>query len=102
MTIVVAVLGSNALFAFFQFLISRADTKKNIKGKLTLLEKAVLRTQLLLMILLKPEEKSEILTIGEHYFHVLKGNWYMTSIFNKWLEEYDVAKPEWFSGNVQG
>lgn len=95
-TIIASVLASNALFAFIQFLISRADTKKNVKGKLLILEKDVLRTQLLLMVLLKPEEKSEILTIGEHYFVELKGNWYMTSIFNKWLEEYADGKPEWF------
>lgn len=96
-SIVIAVLASNALFAFVQFLITRQDTKKNVKGKLAVLEKDVLRTQLLLLILLKPEEKQEILTIGEHYFRVLKGNWYMTSIFNKWLEENNIARPEWFN-----
>lgn len=102
-SIVIAVLASNALFAFIQFLITRQDTKKNVKGKLTVLEKDVLRTQLLLLILLKPEEKQEILTIGEHYFKILKGNWYMTSIFNKWLEEYtNGVRPEWFRDNGGG
>lgn len=95
-SIIIAVLASNGLFALLQFLITRHDTKKNVKGKLILLEKDVLRTQLLLMVLLKPEEKTEILTIGQHYFVDLKGNWYMTSIFNKWLEEYADGKPEWF------
>ncbi|MBR3124521.1 MAG: hypothetical protein IKF42_03710 [Mogibacterium sp.] len=94
--IVLTVIGSNAIFAFLQFMITRHDTKKNVKGKLLLLEKDVLRTQLLLLILLKPEEKQEILTVGEHYFKVLKGNWYMTSIFNKWLTGAKEAKPEWF------
>ena len=98
-TIVLAVIGSNALFAFLQFLIGRHDTKKNIKGKLIVLEKDVLRTQLLLLILLKGEEKQEILTIAEHYFKDLHGDWYMTSIFNKWLMEKTVAKPEWFSSD---
>ena len=96
-TIVLAVIGSNALFAFLQFLIGRHDTKKNIKGKLTVLEKDVLRTQLLLLILLKGEEKQEILTIAEHYFKELHGDWYMTSIFNKWLKEKTIAEPEWFN-----
>ena len=95
-TIVLAVIGSNALFAFLQFLIGRHDTKKNIKGKLIVLEKDVLRTQLLLLILLKGEEKQEILTIAEHYFKDLHGDWYMTSIFNKWLKEKTLAEPEWF------
>lgn len=95
-TIVLSVIGSNALFAFLQFLIGRHDTKKNIKGKLTVLEKDVLRTQLLLLILLKGEEKQEVLTIAEHYFKDLHGDWYMTSIFNKWLKEKTIAEPEWF------
>ena len=95
-TILVAILGSNALFAFLQFMIGRHDTKKNIKGKLVILEKDVLRTQLLLLILLKGEEQQEILTIAEHYFKDLHGDWYMTSIFNKWLKEKDIAEPEWF------
>ena len=96
MTIAVAVLGSNALFAFLQFMISRHDTKKNIKGKLATLEKDGLRTQLLLLILMKPTEQTEILRLAEHYFKVLKGNWYMTSIFNNWLKENKVAEPDWF------
>lgn len=95
-TILLAVIGSNALFVFLQFLISRHDTKKNVKGKLERLEKDGLRTQLLLLILLKGEEKQEILTIAEHYFKDLHGNWYMTSIFNKWLKEKTIAEPEWF------
>ena len=95
-TIFLSVIGSNALFAFLQFLIGRHDTKKNIKGKLTVLEKDVLRTQLLLLILLKGEEKQEILTISEHYFKDLHGDWYMTSIFNKWLKEKTIAEPDWF------
>lgn len=95
-SIVTAVLVSNALFAFLQFLITRHDTKKNVKGKLTILEKDVLRTQLLLLILIKPEEQQEILTISEHYFRILKGDWYMTSIFNKWLTERKIAEPDWF------
>lgn len=98
-TVILTILGSNAVFAFLQFLITRRDTKKNIKSKLTVLEKDVLRTQLLLLILLKPEEQQEILTIAEHYFGELQGNWYMTSIFNKWLKEANVAEPAWFDGD---
>lgn len=95
-SIVLAVLASNAFFAFVQFLITRHDTKKNIKGKLLLLEKDGLRTQLLLLILIKPEDQHEILTLAEHYFADLKGDWYMTSIFNKWLIASKIAEPEWF------
>lgn len=101
-TIILAVLGSTALSSLIQFLIKRHDDKKNakfnVKEKLITLEKDTLRTQMLLLILMKPEEKKEILTIGEHYFKTLEGNWYMTSIFNKWLESTGTAEPEWFEG----
>ena len=95
-TIVLAVLASNGFFALLQFLITRWDTKKSIKGKLDRLEKDGLRTQLLLMILMKPNEKKEILTLAQHYFVDLKGNWYMTDIFDKWLIEKGDSRPEWF------
>lgn len=103
LTIVGAILASNALFGFIQFLISRRDTKKNVYGKLMTLEKDVLRTQLLLLILMKPEEHQEILTIAEHYFAPppkgLDGDWYMTSIFNKWLSDSKMAEPVWFDSS---
>ena len=90
-------------FTFFlvSYLITRHDTKKNVKDKLILLEKDGLRTQLLLLLLMMPEEKTEILTIAQHYFvkppHGLGGNWYMTSLFNKWIEKnLGGVKPEWF------
>ena len=36
------------------------------------------------------------LAIGERYFGTLRGNWYATSLFNNWLSEKDIARPEWF------
>lgn len=99
-TIIAAVLASNGFFALVQFLITRWDTKKNLKGSLKKLEKDGLRTQLLLLLLIQPGEQTEILTIAERYFKKppqgLGGNWYMTSLFKKWLEENKVGKPEWF------
>ena len=100
-TIIIAILASNGLFALIQFLITRRDTQKNVKGKLLTLEKDVLRTQLLFLMTLMPNEKKEILTIAEHYFAPppkgLDGNWYMTSLFDKWITEHcDGVKPEWF------
>ena len=93
--IVIAILTSNGFFALLQYLISRHDTKKNVKDKLITLEKDGLRTQLLLMILLQPDEQTEILKIAEHYFVKLKGNWYMTSVFSKWCKSRGL-RPEWF------
>lgn len=99
--ILIGILGGGNLLLFIKFLIERHDAKKekgkdNIKDKLNTLEKDVIRTQLLVMILWKPQEKKEILTLGQHYFETLKGNWYMTDIFDKWLEEECDSKPEWF------
>ena len=100
--ILIAILGGGNLLLFVKFLIERHDAKqeKDIASTLTKLEKDGLRTQLLLMLLLKPKEESEILTIAEHYFKKppegLGGNWYMTSMFKSWLTEYNVGQPGWF------
>lgn len=103
LTIIGAVLASNGAFALLQFLITRYDTKKNIKGTLLKLEKDGLRTQMLVMIFLRPKEKKEILTLAERYFSEppkgLGANWYMTDIFKQWLEEEGHSKPEWFKAN---
>lgn len=93
---VVSALTSGGFLAFLQFLISRHDERGGIKDTLKKLEKDGLRTQLLLLILLKPEEETEILTLAERYFKKLHGNWYMTSIFKNWLREYGTANPDWF------
>lgn len=95
-TIIVAVLGSTALSTLIQYFVDRHDAKKKIPEKLETLEKDVLRTQLLMMILLRPEAKKEILTLGKHYFSDLGGNWYMTDVFNHWLVENGDSEPEWF------
>lgn len=104
--LLLAILGGGNLILFVKFLIERHDRKKeraeddmkeSFQKKLTMLEKDVLRTQQLLLILMKPTEHAEILRISEHYFKDLHGNWYMTSIFNKWLEEENIAEPDWFN-----
>lgn len=107
--ILIAVLGGGNLLLFIKFLIERFDKKQeekkgtsSIKSTLKKLEKDGIRTQLLLLMLLLPDEKKEIMTLGQYYFskppHGLEGNWYMTSIFNKWLGDTGTAKPEWFKG----
>lgn len=97
--ILLAIVGSTAISSLVQFFVNRHDQKKHISDKLIKLEKDVLRSQLLMLILLKPGERQEILTVGEHYFKVLHGDWYMTTIFNKWLDEFDIAEPEWFDSS---
>lgn len=103
-TIIIAVISamtSGGVLAFLQFLITRNDDRQGIRNTLKKLEKDGLRTQLLLLILLKPEEKKEILTLGERYFSKppkgLDGNWYMTDMFKKWLKEEGHSNPDWFN-----
>lgn len=94
--IIIAILGSTAVATLIQFFVTRHDNRANISKRLDKLERDGLRSQLLLLILLKPGEVQEILTISEHYFKDLKGDWYMTSIFNRWVEESNISEPEWF------
>ena len=106
-TILIAVISamtSGGVLGFVQCLIKRKDDKEqraedkeddDIKGTLKKLEKDGLRTQLLLLLLLQPDEETEILKIAQHYFVKLKGNWYMTSMFSKWCKTRDL-RPEWF------
>lgn len=120
-TIIVALasgLFSGGFLAFVQFLITRNDNQKDkddtIKAELSKIktdieaiktdidkkfkksEKDAVRMQLLFLIRESPGEQQEIMTVGEHYFKVLKADWYMTSVFNKWLKKYDIAEPDWF------
>ena len=99
--VLIGILGGGNLILFVKFLIERHDKKKEkeddeIKEKLTTLEKDGLRTQLLFMLLMQPEEQTEILKIAEHYFVKLQGDWYMTSLFAKWCDRHNL-EPEWFN-----
>lgn len=108
-TVVIAIIGSGALSTLISAVITaianRKSRLKKIEEKLTEIEKNqktaekdALRTQLIMMIADYPDEKTDILRLGEYYFHRLDGNWIAKAIFNKWLEEHNVAKPEWFKG----
>ena len=105
---VISALTSGGVLGFIQFLITRKDTKEqhaedkqrdDIKSTLKKLEKDGLRTQLLMLILIQPDEQTEILTLGERYFRKppagLDGNWYMTGIFSKWCKSRNL-EPDWF------
>ena len=107
--IILTILGGGNIILFIKFLIERYDRKQerkedeerdNIKETLKKLEKDGIRTQLLLLILMRPNEQTEIITIAERYFKKppkgLGGNWYMTSMFKNWLKENKVAEPDWF------
>lgn len=107
LAIILACIGSSGLTSLIQFLISRKDKKeenkdsvlkelKEIKTLCNTHEKDICRSQLLLLIADYPEDKTEIMKLAEHYFEDLNANWYMSSIFNTWLEQNKITKPDWF------
>ena len=102
--ILLAVLSGGNIILFIKFLIERHDRKEErsednvlggIQDRLTKIEKDGIRTQLMFLILIKPEEQAEILKVAEYYFVKLKANWYMTGFFKKWCDERGL-EPEWF------
>lgn len=101
LAVVGAVLGSGLI----QFLITRHDQKKDnpLEKKIDKIleeqkksEKDNLRTQLLVMMNMMPNNHEEIMTLAERYFKELKGDWFYSSLFSKWLKENNVEKPMWF------
>lgn len=100
----IAILGGGNLILFIKFLIERYDAKKEktkedelkgIKTELSFVKKDGIRTQLLFLILMQPDEQTEILKVAEYYFVDLEGNWYMTSLFKNWCEKRGL-EPDWF------
>ena len=103
-----AILGSGII----QFFVTRHDNRKkeSIESKLDPIvkkldkiiaeqktsEKDALRTQLLVMMTTLPNNHEEIMTLAERYFGQLKGDWFYSSLFAKWLKENDIEKPIWF------
>lgn len=115
--IILGVLGILFGNGLIQFLITRHDNgkKENIDAKLKPLEskldklldeqkkseKDALRTQLLVMMTVLPNNHEEIMTLAQRYFNELKGDWFYSSLFAKWLKENDIEKPLWFTKDVK-
>lgn len=95
-TVILAIIGSGALSTIISAIITAIGNRNGIKSKVRKIEKDSVRTQLLLMMSDYPDETQEILTIAEYYFKTLKANWYMTTMFSKWLKKKEIEKPEWF------
>lgn len=116
MDIAIAILGSSALTALVtgifglinnsmaaerdakQKKIERTEGLETLTRKLNKLEKDSVRTQLLLLMSDYSGNQQEILEVAQHYFADCKGNWYMTSMFSRWLTDNNVGQPEWFKG----
>lgn len=74
----------------------KEDDMQLIKKKLDKQERDSCRTQMLLLMSDYPDQTDEIMRLAQHYFRDLHGNWYMTTMFNRWLESNGIGKPEWF------
>jgi len=106
--IISCILGGGALITLITFLIKRSDEKKekkdevlaeiqSIKKQMQKMERDSVRTQLLmLMNAYQYGDASEILTVAEYYFEGLKGDWYATSLFQKFCEKEGIPLPPWF------
>jgi hypothetical protein len=113
-TIIVAILGSGALSALisgiFNLINNSKARRREVSDQLAIMnnrldkieknqavsEKDELRTQLLMMLADYPDEIAEIMKLAEHYFADLEGNWYLSSLFERWLEQKNVVTPKWF------
>ena len=105
--LIIGFAGTLAGSGIIQFLINRHDEKKDkkngIESKLDKIideqkkaEKDSLRVQLLVMMNLMPNNHEEIMTLGQRYFDDLKGDWFYSSLFAKWLKDNNIEKPIWF------
>lgn len=68
---------------------------REIKEQTIRNERDNVRMQLLVLMADYPDDTSELMHCAEHYFKDLKGNWYATPLFAKFLRERGIAAPEW-------
>lgn len=110
--IILAAVGSAGLFNLIQFLITRKDKKKDaladirsdiaeLKVALRTIEKDLCRTQMLLLMADYPDQKSEMMELAQHYFVDLNGDFYMSSLFSKWLKANNMDVPIWFDMSIK-
>lgn len=103
-----SILGSAGLVGFIEFLIRRHDKKKGIMSRIekTLinLDKRVdevdlglLRVQLLTLMNHYENDLYQIMLVAEKYF-TNGGDWYMSSLFEKFIKEHKLETPIWFKG----
>lgn len=100
--IVIALLSSGLI----QFFINRFDKKNDKLDKIISEqmknEKDGLRTQLLVMMNLMPNSHEEIMQLAQRYFGELKGDWFYSSLFAKWIKDNKIEKPIWFDTKKEG
>ena len=113
MTLLIAIIGAIASLAsalsvgmLIKFFVERHDAKHDatarLEKKLNTLEKDSVRTQLLVLMMHYDDgNEGEILEVAQHYFKDLGGNWYMTTLFYKFVTKKKIACPEWLDISKQ-
>ena len=96
-TIVVAIIGSGALSTVLSAIINAASKRSKLKK----IEKDTVRLQLLFLMYVIPDEHQELMNVAQYYFITLKGDWYMTSLFAKYLKQHGLERPDWFTGGKE-
>lgn len=105
--VVIAVVSSNAFFAFIQFLITRRDNNNKkfkaieerfdkVDSRMNYIDQGNLRLQILVLIHLYPQRSEEIIKLAKKYFVDFKGNYYVTGIFKQYLDDNNLIYPQWF------
>lgn len=77
----------------------RTNTEKEIAEIKTEVQENRLdmaRIQLMLLMSDYPDDVSEIMKAAEKYFVTLGGNFYMDTLFAKWLKAHKLPQPSWF------
>lgn len=103
---------TGAVFSFIQFMIQRKDQKNNdiedikkaiddLRDEMMDIRQGNARSELLLLLNDYPDNEGEVLKQAEKYFVQLKGDFYMTSLFTKWLSLNHITIPGWFSGGKE-
>ena len=97
LNIISMIIGGLGIGSLITFFVTRHDTKKGLEEKLKKVEKDAVRTQILLMMYnYDPADEHELLTCAEYYFKKLEGDWYLTAKFKRFIDQYKIAKPDWF------
>lgn len=104
-TLIIAAFGAGG---FVQYLINRHDNKKeknneimraidDLKTAFAKNERHTTRLEMLQLIQHYPTNTSELMKVAQYYFGNLNGDWYMSSIFQQYLDENNLCKPAWFN-----
>lgn len=100
--IVIAAVGSTALFNFIQYLLARKDKKEDaladIHTDLKDVKEQLCRTQMLLLMADYPDRIDELMKVAQSYFVDLQGDWYISTIFSAFLASKKLPAPAWFKG----